>query len=115
MAITPLIAVDEGTTPKISITLTDETGTLIPDASINEVKVRIDDYNTEVEIRAWATASPSDSIVTVWFTEAETAILDDTQVMELKEVTVRVQYATSKYATSARHVQIDNLKFYDVT
>jgi len=109
-----LLTVNEGSTPKITASLTDEAGVAVPDAQIQSVTVAVHDYISGEELRAATAATPSGGIVTTWLTKEETRIIDTTLEYEHRVITVVAQYATTRYATAQAFIKVNNLRQHSV-
>jgi hypothetical protein len=112
--ITASAVVNEGTTPKITATLKDENGSLVPDDSIDSITIAIHDYNTGTELREAEVLIPSDSVVTTWLSLEETRIIDSALEYEHRVVTITAQYLTSRYVSREINIKILNLRHYSV-
>lgn len=98
---------NERTTPSIIVEFIDEKGDpVVPSAAW----YRIDDHLSETEIKGDTEISGLDSSVEIVLTQTETQIIDDNNFYEIRRVTVRFDYGTTKHGNDQLFLKILNLK-----
>jgi hypothetical protein len=109
-----ILEIDEGTTPKITATFTDESGEAIVDTAFNLVTIAVRDYHAGTVLRAATAVSVLGSAVSTWLTQTETAILDTVHTAEYRIITVVAQYSGDRWITDEVYIKINNLAGYSV-
>lgn len=102
--------VNEGTSKKLRLDLTDEDGA---PAAPSTLTYRVDCLTTGTAIRATTALSPAAS-VDIGLTPDDSAIVDDSNRMERRRVTVVAGYAADDDVTAEYDFNVKNLKYYSV-
>lgn len=110
----PIITVNEGSTPRIEGTVTDETGALVPDADVVSATLAVHDYNAGTQLRAPGAITITGGSFSAWLTRAETRILTAALEYEHRVITVDVQLSGNRYASGEAYVKVVNLRHVTV-
>jgi hypothetical protein len=105
----------EGETPRITGTLYDHEDELVPDDLIQDVLVRVYDYNSGTTLREPESIVTASSSWEIWLTETETTLYDQTLPYEDKIVICLATYLSGsdvRHANTEGVVRVKNMDVY---
>ena len=104
--------VNERTTPVITVAFTDEDDEAVTPTAAT---YQIDDFGSGTEILAETEIESLDTSISLTLTQAQTRILDETHYYEIRRITVKFDYGSSKHGNKRYLLKVKNLSAVTTT